>query len=95
MVKVVAKAHVKTGQTEKFKELSSEMIKKSRKEEANIAYGLYQDIEDNQILTFMEEWKDKAGLDKHMKTDHFVNTMAKLVDLQENDMEINIYTICL
>ncbi|AND84710.1 antibiotic biosynthesis monooxygenase [Clostridium tyrobutyricum] len=92
MIKVVAKGYIKSGQTDKFKEIASELIKKSRNEEANISYGLYEDTNNKQILTFMEEWKSKDGLEKHMKTEHFVRIMAELGKLQEKDMDINIYT---
>lgn len=92
MLKVVAKGYIKSGKTEKFKKIASELVDKSRKEEENISYGLYQDTDNNQILTFIEEWKDKAALNKHMKTEHFVRIMAELAKFQEKDMEINIYT---
>jgi len=94
MLKVVAKACVKVGETEKFKKLSSELIRESLKEEANISYNLYEDISNNQILTFIEEWKDKEGLAKHMKSPHFVRIMTELGKLQEKDMDINIYANC-
>ncbi|ADK15618.1 putative quinol monooxygenase [Clostridium ljungdahlii] len=94
MLKVVAKACVKVGETEKFKKLSSELIRESLKEEANISYNLYEDISNKQILTFIEEWKDKEGLTKHMKSPHFVRIMSELAKIQEKDMDINVYTNC-
>ncbi|OAA89308.1 putative quinol monooxygenase [Clostridium ljungdahlii] len=94
MLKVVAKACVKAGEIEKFKKLSSELITESLKEEANIAYNLYEDISDKQILTFIEEWKDEDGLTRHMKSPHFVRIMAELAKIQEKDMDINVYTNC-
>lgn len=94
MLKVVAKSYVKLSETEKFKELASELIKESRKEEANISYGLYEDTNNKQILTFIEEWKDKDSLDQHMKSSHFVRIIPELAKLQEKDMDINIYNSC-
>ena len=95
MIKVIAKGYIKSGEANKFKEIASELVKESRKEEENISYGLYQDANNEQILTFIEEWKDQAALDKHMKTSHFVNAMGELAKLQEKDMDINIYNSCI
>ncbi|MFT8312915.1 MAG: putative quinol monooxygenase [Clostridium sp.] len=95
MIKVVAKGYVKAGEVDKFKEVASGLVEESRKEEENISYGLYQDASNEQILTFIEEWKDQAALDKHMKTSHFVNAMGELSKLQEKDMDINIYNLAI
>lgn len=95
MIKVVAKGYIKPGEIDKFKEVASELVKESRKEEENISYGLYQDANNEQILTFIEEWKNQAALDKHMKTAHFLSAMTELVKLQEKDMDINIYNNCI
>lgn len=93
MIKVVAKGFIKAGEVERFKEIASELVKESRNEKENISYGLYQDTNNAQILTFIEEWKDQDALDKHMKTSHFVNAMSQFSQLQEKDMDINIYTL--
>ncbi|AJA49938.1 hypothetical protein CPAST_c39000 [Clostridium pasteurianum DSM 525 = ATCC 6013] len=95
MIKVIAKGYIKLGEVDKFKEIASVLVKESRKEEENISYGLYQDANNEQILTFIEEWKDQSALDKHMKTSHFVDSMAKLSKFQEKDMDINIYNSCI
>ncbi|MDF2505543.1 MULTISPECIES: putative quinol monooxygenase [Clostridium] len=95
MIKVIAKGYIKSGEVDKFKEVATELVKESRKEEENISYGLYQDANNDKILTFIEEWQDQAALDKHMKTPHFVNSMSVLAKFQEKDMDINIYNSCI
>ncbi|AGK99407.1 putative quinol monooxygenase [Clostridium pasteurianum] len=95
MIKVVAKGYVKAGEVEKFKEYAAELVKESKKEEENISYGLYQDTSNPQILTFIEEWKDQAALDQHMKTPHFVRIFAELGKLQEKETDINIYNLAI
>lgn len=95
MIKVISKSYVESGEIEKYKDLASELIEKSKKEESNISYGLYQDIDNHQVFTFIEEWKDKDSLYKHMKTDHFMKIVPKLAALREKDADMNIYTKCL
>ena len=90
MIKVVAKSVVKKGKLEKYKEIVDELIDKTRNEEKNISYELYQDIDNPQIMTFIEEWKDQAGLDKHMNSEHFVKIVPQLNKLRETG-EVNVY----
>lgn len=91
MIKVVAKCIVKIKEIENFKKYVAELIVLSRKDEGNISYELYEDIENPSILTFIEEWQDKKVLDQHMSSKHFVDTFTKLNPLQQEQMDINIY----
>lgn len=91
MIKVVAKCTVKKQEVETFKKYVADLIVLSRKDEGNISYELYEDIENPTILTFIEEWEDKNVLDKHMSSKHFVDTFTKLNPLQQEEMDINIY----
>lgn len=91
MLKVVAKCLVKTEEISTFKQYTSELIEQSRKEAGNISYALYEDIENPQILTFIEEWRDKEALEQHMTTKHFSEIFPKLKSLQQKAIEINLY----
>lgn len=93
VIKVVAKGYVRLSEVEKFKEIAAELVQESRKEKENISYGLYQETTNPQILTFIEEWEDQATLDKHMKTPHFTKILPELAKLQEQETDINIYTL--
>ncbi|MGM0436636.1 MAG: putative quinol monooxygenase [Bacillota bacterium] len=90
MIKVVAKSVVKKEKIEEYKEMVNELIEKTRNEDKNISYELYQDVDNPQILTFIEEWEDHKGLEKHMSSDHFKKIVSQLNELRETS-EVNVY----
>lgn len=93
MIKVVAKCIAKKDKIEKFKTTAEDLINKTRQETGNISYGLYQDTDNPQILTFIEEWKDQQALDLHIKSDHFERIVSKLNKLQTTKTKVNVYKL--
>lgn len=61
MIKITAKSIVKAGAREEFIATARELVENSRAEAGNISYHLYEDIDDPNILTFIEEWKDPGS----------------------------------
>jgi len=94
MITVVAKCVIKADEVQKFKDISSELIAETRKEEANVSYNLYEEVNHPQVLTFIEEWKDQAALDQHIASKHFSEIFPKLQALQQQEMELSIYKKC-
>lgn len=90
MIKVVAKSVVKKEKIEKYKKMVDELIEKTRKEDKNISYELYQDVDNPQVLTFIEEWEDHDGLEEHMNSEHFEKIVPQLNELRETS-EVNVY----
>lgn len=88
---VTAKCILIEGKTEQFKAIVETLIKETRKENGCISYNLYQDIKNQNILTFFEKWKSKNSLDRHMETKHFKDIAPKLRKLQKEDSIVNIY----
>ncbi|MBC9909760.1 putative quinol monooxygenase [Chitinophaga varians] len=41
------------------------MVKETRKEDANVQYDLHQGTADENLFVFYEIWKDQQGLDAH------------------------------
>lgn len=62
---------------------------------SDISYELFQDINNNNIFSFIEEWENKDVLDKHMNSEHFQKIVPKLRQFQETDSEVNVYEIIL
>jgi quinol monooxygenase YgiN len=94
MIKVVSKNYVKLEEIEKFKELVVELIQETLKEEGCISYNLYEDINNKQILTFIEEWKDKKAIELHRNSAHFKNIIPQLAKFHEKEKDINLYKNC-
>lgn len=95
MVKVVAKAEIKDGQTEAYQRLAAELARETRKEQGCISYELFQDINNQNIFSFIEAWENQDALDMHMKSAHFQKIVPEMVLLREKPSEINVYRLVL
>lgn len=91
-VRVVAKNYVKPEKVQEFMGLCKKLVEASLKDEGCIDYGLHQELENSGILTFLEEWKDKGSLDKHLNSNHFREIFPLLSECLEKETEINVYT---
>ncbi|MGD1320085.1 putative quinol monooxygenase [Chryseobacterium sp. 2R14A] len=65
-------------------EVLQNMVKQTRKEEANELYTLHQGIEDKNQFVFYEIWKSEEGLKQHNEQS-YIKAFGNLVDekLQE------------
>ncbi len=90
MITIVAKNVIKEGRVEEFKALAKELVDESRKEAGCIYYNLNEDINNKNILTFIEEWKDKEAIELHNKSAHFTTIVPMLGELREKS-EVNLY----
>lgn len=90
MIFVVSKSVVKQDKVAEYKQQVVRLIEETRKEAGCISYDLCEDMDNSNILTFIEKWENKQYLDAHMKTAHFVEIVPKLKDLRESS-ELSIY----
>lgn len=93
MLKIISKNVVKEGKVDEFKNLAKELVNESLKEEGCISYSLNEDINNKNVLTFIEEWKDKEAIEVHNSSEHFTSIVPKLKGLKEDGSELNIYEI--
>lgn len=91
MITIVAKNLIKQGKTEEFKVLAEKLINESRKEGGNISYNLYEEFNNSNILTFIEEWESEEAIKLHNNSKHFTSIVPKFSDLKESQSEINLY----
>ncbi len=91
MLTVTAKFTVKEENINKFLKLSEPLIAETRKEAGCIRYELFQDIQNSQIITFIEEWKDAEALKDHENSSHFKSIVPKLSELQLEEIQVNMY----
>ncbi len=90
-IRVVAKNQVKPEKVQEFMNLCKSLIEETLKEEGCIDYGVYQELENPEILTMLEEWKDEGSLDQHIRSDHFKEIFPLLSECLDKETEINIY----
>ncbi len=76
---VVAFLHSKPGQENAVRAAALACVEPTRAEPDNIAYILHRDSQRAGTFVFVEHWKSKASLDRHMQTPHF-KTLASALD---------------
>mgnify|MGYP003623293977 FL=1 len=64
------------------------VVEATRKEEGNISYDLYVDVNDPNRLTFVEVWQSQQAIDSHNASDHF-RTFAK-ADRRKASLEVSV-----
>lgn len=89
MIKVIAKSIIKDGELEKVINLYDELVQKTRQEDGCISYELFQDINNENIVTIVEQWESEEHLEAHKKTEHFTRIVPQISDKRLNS-EINI-----
>lgn len=93
MITIVAKITVKKDCIHKFMELANKLVEESRKESGCEEYKLYQDINNPQVLTFIEKWVDEKAIETHNQSEHFTAIVPKFKDLEEMPAESNLYKV--
>ncbi|AKB80290.1 hypothetical protein MSHOH_3807 [Methanosarcina horonobensis HB-1 = JCM 15518] len=89
-IRVVAKNQVKPEKVQEFMGLCKNLVEETLKEEGCIEYGVYQELENPEALTMLEEWKDESSLDEHLKSNHFREIFPLLSECLEKETEISI-----
>ena len=91
MITIVAKSVVLEGKAEEFKATARELITESQKEAGCLSYDLYQEVNQPNVLTFIEEWIDSEAIEKHNASTHFTQIVPKLAALREGPAEVHLY----
>ena len=53
---------------------------------------LYQDVTDDNALTYVEEWETREDFERHLRSDQYRKHLA-LIDLSTSPPELRFYTI--
>lgn len=95
MIKVIAKITLKPEHVEMFKTLVPELVSQTRKESGCIAYQLYNDTNQTNVFSFIEEWESDTHLKAHLASPHFTTIFPQITALQEKDMELSTLNLVL
>lgn len=79
MLKVIAQDFIHPEHIDRVLPLYRELVEKTRQEPDCIAYDLFTDQRDPGHFIFIEEWPDRAALDRHCQTEHF-RRLVPLID---------------
>lgn len=91
MISIIAKCQGKPEMVDDLTKLALDLVIASRKEEGNISYNFYADINDPSRFTFIEVWKDQEAIDIHNETPHFQDFVAKAGPLFAGPLDIALY----
>lgn len=89
MICVYAICHVKPECAKEFLSVASVLVEETRKEEGNISYHLGKEIGEENVYTFVEQWKDDDALDLHTTLPHFTGAVAKFGDLLSAPLDVH------
>lgn len=90
MIKVVARSIIKEGCLTEALQLYRLLIDKTVQEKDCISYELFQELENPNHLTLIEEWTDLEALKRHTETAHFIDLVGKLSSY-ETELPVLLY----
>lgn len=71
--------------------ITNELVEKSRQDEGNKAYDLFQSTTNPRVFMFCESWESQAALDKHAQTPHFTTAVPKLEELTTEGLSLESF----
>ena len=92
MIIVTLRMTVRPDKRHDFMESIRGMLGPTRIERGCISYCLYEDIENNNTFTLVEEWKTREDLDKHVRKDSCRRLFA-LMDLLSEPPQLRFNTV--
>lgn len=92
MIKVVAKNYGNPEKIDEMIKLFAKLASNTKKEDGCIRYELYQDKDNPEILTMIEEWESQEHLDAHLHTSFFMEIAGELNKMYTKETEMNVYT---
>ncbi len=92
MLIVTLRMTVRLDKRQDFKESIRGMLEPTRVERGCISYCLYEDIENKNTFTLLEEWKTRDDLEKHFRTDNYRRLLA-LMDFLSEPYELRFSTV--
>lgn len=90
MIKVIARSVIKGTYLSEALDLYRLLVAETVKETGCISYELFQELDNPNNLTLIEEWEDMNALELHTQTPHFI-TLVKQLSLYEEELPVLIY----
>lgn len=69
------------------------LAEQSRSEEGVVKYRITTDIEDPNLLRFVEQYEDEAAFGSHTETDHFQEFESVLPDFLAGEPEVTRFDV--
>ncbi|MBO4887149.1 MAG: antibiotic biosynthesis monooxygenase [Firmicutes bacterium] len=91
MLKIVAKSKIKEGMLDQYLAAVKPLVLGSQAEEGNVSYTMNILRGSENVVAFIEVWKDQAAFEYHIKTEHFTTILPTLKDFVEEGFPAEFY----
>ncbi len=92
MIVVTLRMVVRSGKRREFLQTLRGLLEPTRVEEGCLSYRLYQDVENKNAFTLVEEWETQEDLDSHIRTDNYKKLLVTM-DLLREAPEMKFNTV--
>lgn len=93
MIVVTGRVQVPEEHRDRFREVATEMCRRSREEDGCLGYRVYGDLEQNERYVFVEEWADDGALQRHFGQPHTGAFMSALPGLLGGPADALFHTV--
>jgi quinol monooxygenase YgiN len=93
VVLVIARFQPRPDRLDEFLSLLRDVQEASRADDGCLNYGYYREVADDMSFVAVEEWRDMAALEAHLRTDHVARLIAALPDHAAAPPEIRAHVI--
>lgn len=93
MIVVSGTAQIQAEKREQAVALFQRLMRETVKEQGNISYRFYADIEDENVFRVFEEWQSQDAIDAHFATEHMAELNRELPGLVAAAPELTRYEI--
>ncbi|PLS02243.1 putative quinol monooxygenase [Neobacillus cucumis] len=91
MIIIHATFHINPEKLDMFLEEIQPLIAASREENGNVSYRLQKDVENENVFTMVEVWKDMQAVASHNSSEHFTKFVAKAKEFLTAPLEVQAF----
>jgi quinol monooxygenase YgiN len=92
MLVLTLRMKVRSGEREELLQVIRRMLEPTRIEQGCLSFHFYQDVEDGNAFTFLEEWESTGDLESHMRTESFRELLA-VMDLLIEPPKLSVHRV--
>jgi quinol monooxygenase YgiN len=93
MVIVIARFRPRPDRREELVALLTAVQAASRTDDGCLNYGYYSEVVDGLSFVAVEEWRDQAALEEHLRTPHVARLVAALPELGDGRPAIQVHQV--
>lgn len=93
MVIVIARFRPRPDRRDELDALLTEVQAASRADDGCLNYGYYSEVVDPMSFIAVEEWRDQAALEDHLRTPHVAKLVAALPSLGDGRPDIQVHEV--